>query len=58
VVPEVEVDVGNVQLLQIAVGNIMAAPVWNGVELDAVGKLHLVLVIKPPGLLCPLGFPL
>lgn len=24
----------------------MAAPVWNGVELDAVRELHLVLLIE------------
>lgn len=53
-----QAEAGKVQLLQIAVGNIMAAPVWNGVELDAVGELHLVGVVKPPDLLCPLGVPL
>jgi hypothetical protein len=46
---------GNIQLLQIAVGNVMAAPVWNGIELDAVGELHFVLFVKPPDLLCPPG---
>lgn len=25
----------------------MAAPVWNSIELDAVGELHLVLCLQP-----------
>jgi hypothetical protein len=48
----------NVQLLQIAVGNVMAAPVRHSIELDAVRELHLVLVVKPLSLLCPLGLSL
>jgi len=33
----------------------MAAPIWNGIELDAMRELHFVLVVKPPSLLRPLG---
>lgn len=33
----------------------MVAPVGDGVELDAVGELHLVLLLQPPALLGPLG---
>lgn len=33
----------------------MAAPVRNGVELDAVGELHLVLGVEPAALLDTLG---
>lgn len=33
----------------------MAAPVGDGVELDAVGELHLVLLVEPPLLLGPLA---
>ena len=43
------------QLLQVAVGNIVVAPVRNSVELEAVGELHLVLLLEPPALLGPLG---
>ncbi len=35
----------------------MAAPVGNCVELDAVGELHFVGLLKLADLLCPLGFP-
>lgn len=35
------------QLLEVAVGNVVAAPVWNSVELDTVGELHLVLGLEP-----------
>jgi hypothetical protein len=44
----------HVQLLEIAVGNVVVAPVRNGVELDAVGELHLVLLLEPAALLGPL----
>ena len=37
----------NAQLLEIAVGNVMAAPVRNSIKLDAVGELHLVLLLEP-----------
>lgn len=37
----------NVQLLKIAVCNVVAAPVWNSIELNAVGEFHLVLCLKP-----------
>ena len=30
------------QLLEITVGNVVAAPVWHRIELDGVGKLHVV----------------
>lgn len=33
----------------------MATPVRNGIELDTMGELHLVLLVKPPLLLFPLG---
>ena len=39
--------VRDVQLLEIAVGNVVAAPVWNSIELNAVGELHLVLRLNP-----------
>jgi hypothetical protein len=42
------------QLLEITVRNVVVAPVRNGVELDAVGELHIVLLFKPPALLGPL----
>lgn len=35
------------QLLEIAVGNIMTAPVRNSIELNAVRELHLVLGFNP-----------
>ena len=33
----------------------MGAPVWDRIELDAVGELHLVLLLEPPALLVPFG---
>lgn len=41
----------NVQLLEIAVGNVVTAPVGDRVELNAVRELHLDVVEKPPELL-------
>lgn len=38
---------GFLQLLKIAIRNIMAAPVRNSIELNAMGELHLVLRLKP-----------
>lgn len=38
------------QLLQVAVCNVVAAPVWNSVELDAVRELHLILCLEPEAL--------
>jgi len=35
------------QLLQITIGNIVAAPVRHRIELNAVRKLHLVFLEKP-----------
>lgn len=43
------------QFFEVAVGNVVATPVRHSVELDAVGELHLVLVVKPTALLSPLG---
>lgn len=45
----------DVQFLQVAVGDVVAAPVRDSVELDAVGELHLVLIVEPAALLGPLG---
>lgn len=48
------------QFLEVAVCDVVAAPVRNSVELDAVGELHLVLVFEPTALLdslrCPARF--
>jgi hypothetical protein len=41
----------SVQLLEIAICNVMAAPVRNSVELDTVRELHVVLSFKPLPLL-------
>ena len=35
----------------------MGAPVRNCIELNAVGELHLVALLKPTPFLVPLGFP-
>lgn len=50
------VETGRVysQLLKVTVGNVMATPVRDGVELDAVGELHLVLFLEPLALPGPL----
>ena len=32
----------------------MTAPIWNSIELDTVGELHIVGLVKPLGLLCTL----
>lgn len=37
----------DLQLLQVTICDIVAAPIRNGIELDAVGELHLVLLNKP-----------
>jgi hypothetical protein len=34
----------------------MAAPIRNGIELDAVGELHLVLLLEPLPFAVALGF--
>lgn len=47
----------DVQLLQVAVGNVVAAPVGHRIELDAVGELHLVLLLKPLPLLQAFDLP-
>jgi len=44
---------GNIQLLEIAIGDIVAAPVGHRVELQAVGELHLVGLKKLSELLPP-----
>lgn len=46
--------VGKLQLLQITVSNVMAAPVRDSIELNAMGELHFVLPVKPLNLLRPL----
>ena len=49
------------QFFEIAVCDIVTTPIWHRIELDAVGKLHLVLFIKCPGLgrsLCCPFYPL
>lgn len=38
---------GHSQFLEVAVRNVVAAPVRNSIELDAVGELHLVLLLQP-----------
>lgn len=45
----------DVQLLEIAVSNVVAAPVGNSIELDAVRELHLVLLFKPAALVVSFG---
>jgi hypothetical protein len=47
----------DIQLLEIAICNIMAAPIRDGIELNAVGELHLVVLLKPRELLSPLLRP-
>jgi hypothetical protein len=46
------------QLLEIAVSNVVTAPVGHGIELNAVGELHVVLLVKSADLLGPPGVPL
>jgi hypothetical protein len=46
------------QFLQVAVSNVVSAPIWHCIELNTVGKLHLVLGVEPLKLLHPLGFTL
>jgi hypothetical protein len=41
----------SLQLLEGAVGNVVIAPVRDGVELEAVRELHLVLFFEPAALL-------
>lgn len=40
-----------VQFLEIAIGDVVAAPVGDRIELQAVGELHLVGLAKPLELL-------
>ena len=51
----------HILLLEVAVGNIVVAPVWHCIKLQAVGELHLFGLAKLlellPSLLFPLGFP-
>jgi hypothetical protein len=35
---------GHLQLLQVAVCNVVATPIRDRIELDAVGELHLVVL--------------
>ena len=37
----------DIQLLEVAICYVVIAPVRNGVELNAVGELHLVLLFEP-----------
>jgi len=37
---------GNSQLLEIAVRNVVAAPIGHRIELDAVRELHIVLLVE------------
>lgn len=46
------------QLLQVAVGNVVAAPVRHRIELDTMRELHFVLLVKASQFLCPLGVTL
>ncbi len=43
------------QFLERAVRDVVATPVRDRVELDAVGELHLVLLVEPAALAGPLG---
>lgn len=42
------------QFLEVAVGDVVATPVWDCVELDAVGEFHFLLFGKPLELAEPL----
>jgi hypothetical protein len=42
------------QFLEVAVGYVVATPVWDCVELDAVGEFHFLLFGKPLELAEPL----
>jgi hypothetical protein len=42
------------QFLEVAIGDVVAAPVWNCVELDAVREFHFFLFGKPLELAEPL----
>lgn len=46
----------SLQLLEIAVCNVVAAPVRNSVELDTVGEFHVVLIFEPLSFLLPFLF--
>jgi hypothetical protein len=46
------VTIIDAQFLKIAVGNVVATPIRHRIELDTVGELHFVLLIKPLDLLC------
>lgn len=48
---------GNIQLLEIAIGDIVAAPVGHRVELQAMGELHFVGLQKLRKLLPPFPNP-
>jgi hypothetical protein len=48
----------NPQLLKVAVGDVMTAPVRNSIELDAMRELHVVLFFEPLFLHLPLDRPL
>lgn len=47
----------HLQLLEVAVGNIMAAPIRNSIKLNAVRELHLVLCFNPLALAGSLLLP-
>src|SRR5262245_48676099 len=46
------------QFLEVAIGNVMTAPVRNSIKLQAMAELHLVLEEKPRKLLPPSPVPL
>jgi hypothetical protein len=48
----------NSQFLQVAVRNIVAAPVRDRIELDTMRELHVVLLVEFLELLCPPGVAL
>lgn len=45
------------QLFEIAICNVVTAPIWHSIKLNAVGKLHLVFCVKSPNLLSALCLP-
>ena len=40
-------DIGDGQFLQVAVGDVVARPVWHGIELDAMRELHIAGAKEP-----------
>lgn len=48
----------HIQLLEIAVGNVMAAPIRHRIKLQAMGELHVGFLEEPLKLLPPKSIPL